>query len=315
MIPVLRLRGMISTFTHDDNNPLDQYLLLPDEQFETAAIPLTELRAKAVEQEARTTTDTFEYKEDNGVLTGYHLTILNDFVTYIRHTMEQFDVWPDIRIIVSGELLSLLFDGLPKDFIPNLVALHDSTLPSMFVLRTTKGPTKKCINFHVDGRQAAKTVQIPLNDPSNYKGGKLVFFVNDKVVAPPRATGSITRHYRDVLHGVTSVQRGLRNSFFIVDKPYGSNLEEQEGVITLKESSVLAYNSRTETKELKYTAVKDRMNRLEQDNTSMKVESEQLRKESNDLKAQVGTLENEIEDVKANLQKLTGATVDSLSMI
>ncbi len=329
---MLRLRGMISTFTHDDNNPLDHYLLLPDEQFEKAPIPLAELRAKATEQKARTTADTLEWKEDNGVLTSYHVNILNDFVTYLRNTMEHFEEKPDIRTIIPENLLSMIFDnGLPADFVSDLKRLHKSDLTSMFVLRTTKGPTRKCINFHVDGDAATRTLQIPLNDPSQYKGGKLVFFIDDKIVAPPRTPGSLTIHHRDVLHGVTSVQQGVRNSFFIIDD--GENSKGRaisyEGVPTLKESIVTAYNSRNETKELKNSLAQDRITRLQQESSALKSQNKSLKEENkrlndrveelvveaDELKAVVYILEEKNEELKENCSKFMGSTVDSLNMI
>ncbi len=321
---------MISTFTHNDNNPLDQYLLLPDEQFGTASIPLTELRAKAAEKRARTTLDTFEYKEDNGVLKSMHIALLNDFITYVRNSMEIFEERPDIRIIITDELLTLLFDGFPTYFIPALKRLHSLTSNSlnsnMFVLRTTKGPTGKCINFHVDGDAATKTVQIPLNE--GYTGGKLVFFVEDKIVAPPRAPGSVTIHSRDVLHGVTSVQQGVRNSFFIVSTFKGEAIQE-EGVPTLKESVVIAYNNRIETKALKYSLAKDGMlqqqeeiNKLNTRNVDIEAENErvssklaELVTEFEELKAQMCALEQENEEINERLRRLTGSTVDSMNLI
>jgi len=55
---VLRLRGMISTFTYnDENDPLHQYLLLGDDVFTNAPIPLEALRKKALEEHASTTED------------------------------------------------------------------------------------------------------------------------------------------------------------------------------------------------------------------------------------------------------------------
>ena len=56
----------------------------------------------------------------------------------------------------------------------------------------------------------------------------------------------MTVHDPNVLHGVTSVQEGIRNSFFVVDANNG--LEE---VITIKRETVEAYNNRKETFEFK----------------------------------------------------------------
>ena len=304
---VLRLRGMISTFTHNDNNPLDQFLLLPDARFEIEPIPLTELRAKAIEVSATTTADTLVYKEHNGVLTTYHVKILNDFVTYFRNTMEQFVSQPDMRIIVPFELLSLLFDGLPEGFYDELKAMKGAVRGKdefgeelMFVLRTTRFSNGKCINFHVDGREAVTTVQIPLNDPAEYLGGKLVFFIDDKLVVPSRTPGSMTRHHRSVLHGVTSVQEGIRNSFFILDTGYGDYLTTQAGVIKLQGETVLAYNSRSETKDLKFSLGTETIYQLRPDYIS--------------LSTQVSTLQKANEEMNAQLGKFTGSTVDSLNI-
>ena len=318
---------MISTFTHDDSSPLDQYLLLPDEQFGAASIPLTELRAKASEKGARTTLDTFEYKEDNGVLKSMHIALLNDFVTYMRNTMELVEERPDIRIFITDEQLKLLFDGFPTCFIPALKRLHSSAPNSnMFVLRTTKGPTGKCINFHVDGEAATRTVQIPLNE--GYTGGKLVFFVDDKIVAPPRVPGSATIHCRDVLHGVTSVQQGTRNSFFIVSTDKGKAIVE-EGVQTLKDSLVIAYNNRVETEALKFSLAKDGMlkqqeeiNKLKNRNLDLEAENEQINSrlaelvvDSDELRTRIHTLEQENGEATETLGKLTGSTVGSMNLM
>merc|ERR1712091_460094 len=59
-------------------------------------------------------------------------------------------------------------------------AIH-RTLMSVYqdasvALRMTRGPTGACIDFHVDGGDATRTVQIALNDPATYEGGRLVYF-------------------------------------------------------------------------------------------------------------------------------------------
>jgi len=250
---VLRLRGMISTFTYNNrDDPLHQYLLLDDDVFTNAPIPLEALRKKALEEHASTTEDRFTYKENNGVLQDMHIQILNDFILYVRSKMGEIQEVPDIRMILSDDLLLLLFDN---DFhIESLKALHSNCCK--FALRSTKGPLNNCIHFHVDGGYATKTIQIPLND--SYKGGKLCFFVNDKIVVPSRIPGSMTCHNRDVLHGVTSVQEGIRNSFFLVDvSNRGGN------VIDIKKETVEAYNSRKETSDLKYSLVKKKLSLAE----------------------------------------------------
>ena len=84
-------------------------------------------------------------------------------------------------------------------------------------LRMTRGPTNTCIDFHCDGNYATSTSQIPLNPPSEYKGGTLCFFVNDQLHKIPRTPGSLVQHPPSVLHGVTGVTEGTRKRLFIVD--------------------------------------------------------------------------------------------------
>ena len=88
-------------------------------------------------------------------------------------------------------------------------------------LRMTCGPTNTCIDFHCDGGYATSTSQIPLNPPSDYKGGTLCFFVNDQLHKIPRTVGSLVQHPPKVLHAVTGVSEGTRKSLFILDSMNG----------------------------------------------------------------------------------------------
>jgi len=102
----------------------------------------------------------------------------------------------------------------------------------------TCGPTNSRIDFHCDGNYATSTSQIPLNSPSEYKGGKLCFFVNDQVHEVPRVPGSVVQHPPNVLHGVTSVTEGVRKSLFIVDCINGLG---QGGVVTLTNEDISSF--------------------------------------------------------------------------
>ena len=239
---VLRLRGMISTFTYNNrNDELHKYLLLDDDDFTNATIPLQALRKKAIEESACTKEDSIKYKDDNGVLNYIQVQVLNDFVLYVRDVMEKKsskDV-PDIRMLLADDLLLSLL-GNDLKLINSLKALHSKECK--FVMRSTKGPLKYCISFHADGSYATKTIQIPLND--SYKGGKLCFFVNDNIEIPPRLPGSLTCHVRDALYGVTSVQEGTSNSLFIVDEYNEQSLIGKDNVIVINRDIVEAYNNR-----------------------------------------------------------------------
>lgn len=105
-------------------------------------------------------------------------------------------------------------------------------------LRMTRGPTNSCIDFHCDGGYATSTTQIPLNPISEYEGGKLYFFVNDRLQGVPRPPGSVVSHPPKVLHGVASVTLGTRKSLFIVDHMNGLG---DVGVVEMTSSDVVSF--------------------------------------------------------------------------
>ena len=107
-------------------------------------------------------------------------------------------------------------------------------------LRGTRGPTNSCIDFHCDGNYATSTSQIPLNPPTEYKGGQICFFVNDHLHFVPRPAGSLVQHPPNVLHGVTQVTEGSRKSLFIVDKSNGLGVG---GVVELTDDDVASFSA------------------------------------------------------------------------
>jgi len=72
-----------------------------------------------------------------------------------------------------------------------------------------------CINFHLDYSQ--KTMQIALNDDTEYVGGRLVFATNDGALyVPCRPAGSATIHNNTVVHGVSTFYTGVRYGLFFL---------------------------------------------------------------------------------------------------
>jgi len=72
----------------------------------------------------------------------------------------------------------------------------------------------KHINFHTDF--AERTMQITLNDDTTYMGGKLVFVNSKGVHIPSRGLGSFTIHPKDIAHGVTRLDAGIRYGLFFL---------------------------------------------------------------------------------------------------
>lgn len=72
------------------------------------------------------------------------------------------------------------------------------------------------INFHTDVSQ--KTMQVALNDETEYEGGRLLFVNKGNLSAPERMTGTVTIHDNTIVHGVTLLESGVRYGLFFLKK-------------------------------------------------------------------------------------------------
>ncbi|KAI2512900.1 hypothetical protein MHU86_1446 [Fragilaria crotonensis] len=253
---VLELRGMISTFKYKDaSDPLVRFLMLTDDEREDAAVPLDELRDMAQEENANRFS-TFDFRPESRILCLIqcrHLCSFLDFVwTRTAHDAKSDRV--DIRLVIDDDtfvqLLSCLDPLVPSTHkartlvrnlhieyrkVPGARGKRFGNVASQLALRMTCGPTNACIHFHCDGEYATSTSQIALNCPSEYKGGRLCFFVNDALHILERPLGSITQHAAGVLHGVTALTEGTRKSLFVVDQTNGLG---EGGVIQVRSDLV-----------------------------------------------------------------------------
>lgn len=74
----------------------------------------------------------------------------------------------------------------------------------------------KLIDFHTD--YSLKTLQLSLNDDSEYVGGRLLYVTNGKVESPVRKRGTVTVHNNKIVHGVTRLVSGIRFGLFFLNK-------------------------------------------------------------------------------------------------
>lgn len=72
----------------------------------------------------------------------------------------------------------------------------------------------RLINFHTD--KSSKTLQLSLNDDSEYEGGRLLFATKGRIEVPARKRGTITVHNNKIVHGVTKMQSGVRYGLFFL---------------------------------------------------------------------------------------------------
>ena len=222
---VLRLRGMISTFTTLSNgSPAQEFL------FGRSGISpelLRELRRKAEAMGAKGRGPVYHLDNNANVLAPDAVEVLERFLDFMwrrRGTRGMVDM----RLAFSDpDVFESLLSGCGLDG----RAIH-RTLMSVYqdasvALRMTRGPTGACIDFHVDGGDATRTVQIALNDPTAYEGGRLVYFnlsedpADDRVDVLERPVGSVVSHEK-ALHAVSALTRGERKSLFLV--PQGNGL-------------------------------------------------------------------------------------------
>ena len=72
----------------------------------------------------------------------------------------------------------------------------------------------KLIKFHTDVNQ--KTLQVSLNDDSEYVGGRLVFLNSSGIHTPVRKAGTVTIHDNTIVHGVSLLESGTRYGLFLL---------------------------------------------------------------------------------------------------
>eukprot|EP00984_Skeletonema_dohrnii_P002181 scaffold749_cov90-Skeletonema_dohrnii-CCMP3373.AAC.6 len=253
---VLRLRGMISTFTSNDAaDPLVSFLMKTDAERLRTTAPLEALRDKARAMNAHVFS-TYNYQESPDLLHESQLQLLCELIDFMWEKTALLTADADrvdMRLTLSEEQLRQImseldtslddkykFDGIYENFKTLFEQVSPLTRGRGYkvALRATRGPTNSCIDFHCDGIYASSTSQIPLNSPTEYKGGQLCFFVNDQLHFVPRPIGSLIQHPRNVLHGVTQVTEGMRKSLFIIDRDNGLG---EGGVVVLSSDDVASF--------------------------------------------------------------------------
>ena len=87
-------------------------------------------------------------------------------------------------------------------------------------LRRVGAKPGECIPFHTDVGSTL-TMQVPLNDDSEYDGGRLMFATASGMLQPARPAGSATVHESHVVHGVSQMLGGVRYGLFLLRNTAG----------------------------------------------------------------------------------------------
>jgi ubiquitin len=234
----LKLKGDIGYFTaRDTADPLVRFLMLSDGERGSTVVPTEALSARADKEGALPEAD-FDFDPDGGGLVDAPARdVLCRFLDFLweRSAADAPPDRVDMRARIEGDLLATLLGDrqltgnggtmivLALQQVWSGDAVGGDSAPT-FALRMTRGPTAACINFHCDGGSTTRTVQVALNGPAEYQGGRLCFFSRGCLRVLDRPAGSICRHEAKILHGVTSLMVGLRKSLFVFD--YANGLGE-----------------------------------------------------------------------------------------
>lgn len=172
----------------------------------------------------------YSFEKRCTLLSAAQLGRLRDFLDFLCNKERNEG---NLRWILSEQAFLLLLEPLDADGKEEINASSAyRTLSQLFhrvpgaagangpvILLEQISRETKCVDFHCeDGENATSTTQIALNDPTEYEGGRLVYFHCDELRVLNRPTGSIVQHSAKVLHGVTALISGTRQSLFVVDK-------------------------------------------------------------------------------------------------
>ncbi len=117
----------------------------------------------------------------------------------------------DLKIDIDMHFLETL---IGKNTVKKMCQLFPGSIDEIKIRRCAAH--KQWIKFHYD-HFTNITMQVPLNDESEYVGGKLVFVNgNCKISVPSRPAGSYTIHDDTILHGVSRLDSGVRYGLFFL---------------------------------------------------------------------------------------------------
>jgi hypothetical protein len=92
------------------------------------------------------------------------------------------------------------------------LAIFAGTVDDIVIRRCSV--SNQFIPFHRD--TSLRTMQVALNDCSEYTGGRIVYASHSKLIAPVRNTGTIIIHRNNIIHGVSVLEKGTRYGLFFL---------------------------------------------------------------------------------------------------
>ena len=248
---VLRLRGMISTWTTDaasvpEDDTLNRWLLLSNAERTAAGQPnesdlahLQQQKLRVLSQDQQRTAPLGSYKlispQSRRFLGQCQRRRCLDLIAAAwREKAESMPDLHDLKIQITefDAIKELLYFDRQRSStynntaLPDLLGLIDETAAKSIVFRCTKGPAPGAICFHLDvGPDDRDNVHCPIReiaqlllvDDTSFEGGQICFFTPEQGFSMPRRpAGFVTVHSCTALHGVTRLTAGTRSSLFVI---------------------------------------------------------------------------------------------------
>ena len=116
----------------------------------------------------------------------------------------------DLKIYITDETLAKYLGEDAVKHLQELFGKHSET-----IIRRCQSHGKM-IDFHTD--HSFRTMQVALNDDTEFVGGRLMFASEGKLQAPARPKGTISIHDNTIAHGVTRLESGTRYGLFFLDQ-------------------------------------------------------------------------------------------------
>ena len=220
---VLRLRGMISTFDYelietDVFSKFLHYYGADPSVKKPSPDDIRKLMNDPKYRKARGDED-FSYQEKSEFLNESQMDQLKFFMDQVY---EKKDNPNDLKIVFSSKGIfdKVLGVDASSEIFNQLRELHMTGCGKIALRRTMA--SKYAIPFHLDKEEeGGQTIQLCLNDKSEYTGGDLVFLNDKGVHIPERRRCTMTKHSPYIIHGVTRIHSGVRYSLFIVGQSNG----------------------------------------------------------------------------------------------
>lgn len=249
---VLALRGRAMVPKNSMEDPFLSSYYIEAENLKEDVI--SSLRRKSKE-EGVNVHQTYSYQQHPGIFKKCQRRVICNFMDDVSEDIVRDTVHLEIGVDQLQYLLSAVDDDVCRGYKSTNIrpkmnevfqGVYGCRLEWKIILTTIWSSSENklsAIDFHCQSMDNTSTSQITLN--SDYVGGTMYFFVNDKLQKIGKHPGSLVSYPPKVLSGVSEVTEGEMKFLRVVDKC--NNLREEDIIIPVTWEQVMAFvNARNE---------------------------------------------------------------------